>query len=895
MTSLTNPSAPGQDAHVASLAEFLAPLSIHVDPNEVGEPVQHEHGSFRILSRFSHPVVNRALVGADQNQTASTGTVPTGLELGKAAIKAAQYQLALHTAKRRADRILVLQGPDAPGASQEQALSSASGAGSGQATARETLFAAAARSLADSFGSSPQSDAALLEELKEENAVVLRRAAAFWTRLPFPVLLDLGVTSGKMDVDLDEWIMSNERYMRALLALSDRDLHKETGEETQQEAHDLDDGEDQRKRWQSYMFRLSAPHATQIFGPLNADGIHDVQRPAPESLPGMRILDAKRAEQVRVRGIQEFRSAFDRITNDALRGLNWDNILVAGGIVLASLMNIGTDEEAAKSSDIDLYIYGLNAEQATAKLMHIEQVFAQNLPSRGASSPDDSSDAKFGVLRNSKTITLVPTYPDRRVQIILKLLSSPLEALLNFDLDPAAVAYDGSEVWMLPRAARSIVTGYTVFSMDLIQGHFLNDRKATQDQRIFKYTKKSGGFGIRFLPAYVNAELCQPTDEASNVNQKPLLELIFAAARSSVSWMANEWFERSTRDGVELTALRPFEVTTRTQMVPEPANRSSLGSCELFARHVALWELEKEGFIHSISEDMWAEDHYGEDPEAYHDGPEVVWNKDFTLDKLRKSTVNHAKKDATRLYDYLQDEGVLPMLDTGYYWIPTESKEDRGKRRKAFNDSLEPRAWLQRCVFASSIADAFSKPLVSAIQLPKNLLQLARAILPASPSQLREVVKAEHRDAGSDYSLVYWEHTLETAWQLQDRARDELVELLHAFRRAHSDMRQDLRTRERQVARQVSRRAVRPTREDELSAFKWWLNLRPAFAESHYQQDETWFMLNLPREFLANRFDITDREAIAEAFEEARWWVDEDDLDQNLLDSIRKDIRHKTT
>lgn len=47
-------------------------------------------------------------------------------------------------------------------------------------------------------------------------------------------------------------------------------------------------------------------------------------------------------------------------------------------------------------------------------------------------------------------------YPTKRIQIVLKLVKHPREILLNFDLDPCAMGYDGSEVYMLPRAARAL-------------------------------------------------------------------------------------------------------------------------------------------------------------------------------------------------------------------------------------------------------------------------------------------------------------------------------------------------------------------------------------------------------------------------------------------------------
>lgn len=63
------------------------------------------------------------------------------------------------------------------------------------------------------------------------------------------------------------------------------------------------------------------------------------------------------------------------------------------------------------------------------------------------------------------------------------MVASAAEVLLNFDLDPCAICWNGKEVLMLPRAARALETGYTVFTMDLVHGHHLGDRRATQEVR----------------------------------------------------------------------------------------------------------------------------------------------------------------------------------------------------------------------------------------------------------------------------------------------------------------------------------------------------------------------------------------------------------------------------
>lgn len=106
-------------------------------------------------------------------------------------------------------------------------------------------------------------------------------------------------------------------------------------------------------------------------------------------------------------------------------------------------------------------------------------------------------------MKTAKTISFIPQYPKRRIQIVLKLPHSPLENLLRVDLDACAMGFDGTRVFMLPRCARAIETGYSVFTMDLIWGHRLGNRRETQMHRVFKYANR--GFGLRILSSYVRS------------------------------------------------------------------------------------------------------------------------------------------------------------------------------------------------------------------------------------------------------------------------------------------------------------------------------------------------------------------------------------------------------
>ena len=213
---------------------------------------------------------------------------------------------------------------------------------------------------------------------------------------------------------------------------------------------------------------------------------------------GLEVLDYYRPRYLSINPNDAiFGEVFGRVTNGILNGLDWSNVMVAGGMALLTLLHTDpTDDNHWKiqEPDIDLYIYGLGPEEANRKAEEIHDIWVDNLP--------PSASSKL-VVKNAKTINLLASYPSRRIQIVLKLLPTPTDVLLNFDLDACAIGFDGSHVFMLPRCARAIETGYSVFTMELVWGHHLGDRRASQDTRIFKYADR--GFGLRFLPSYARS------------------------------------------------------------------------------------------------------------------------------------------------------------------------------------------------------------------------------------------------------------------------------------------------------------------------------------------------------------------------------------------------------
>ena len=178
---------------------------------------------------------------------------------------------------------------------------------------------------------------------------------------------------------------------------------------------------------------------------------------------------------------------------DLLRGLDWSNVILVGDTVLTTLMHVDPDKDDDKTiQDIsfNMYVHGLNPRDANRKAEEIHDSWAANLP----------ASAERVVVKSSRVITLIPSYPYRRIQIVLQLTSSPTDVLLNLDLDPCAIVFDGTSVSMLPRCARAIETGYITFTNDLIFGHHLSGRPATTQSRLFEFAQR--GFGVRFLPSF---------------------------------------------------------------------------------------------------------------------------------------------------------------------------------------------------------------------------------------------------------------------------------------------------------------------------------------------------------------------------------------------------------
>ncbi|KAK0539449.1 hypothetical protein OC834_000004 [Tilletia horrida] len=282
-----------------------------------------------------------------------------------------------------------------------------------------------------------------------------------------------------------------------------------------------------------------------------------IERRAPV---GIRFFDQRIRPNIVVRSNDNFIRAFNEASMGVLTGLNWSNIVSAGGFVLSCLTcRPLTRRRLFRPSDLDLFVYGLNAQEATKKLLHVQDTLQANIR---------KFQDVYEVVRTSGTVTFKPrdwesAYPT--VQVVLRIGNNPAEIIASFDLDAVAICYDGARVRMEGRAERALETGYSVATDKLL--------KITSPQRLLKYAYR--GFGLVFRPGTTTSED---------------IKTLSMRASDAFDWVCRTFSQRRKYNDVWVP---PHRTTTNNNLVADAYNRTrgrwleSYGSFVLLA---AVWD-----------------------------------------------------------------------------------------------------------------------------------------------------------------------------------------------------------------------------------------------------------------------------------------------------------------
>ncbi|KAJ7698595.1 hypothetical protein B0H17DRAFT_1328498 [Mycena rosella] len=622
-----------------------------------------------------------------------------------------------------------------------------------------------------------------VESLDDVPPIILSVNIWRWHRIPYPALCRalVRLASEGMEPEaleggannVDEWILLNEKWLR--------------------------DGN--QPQWKTGLVTFSDTDSVFPDSILSQSG-RTIARKG--SLPGYELLCDAREPRITIQpSVEAFERTFEHMSDGSLKNLDWNNLFVAGGIVLGTLLSVDSREGERcsdprwKSSDIDIYVYGLTPGEANQKLQHLFDTFCANLP---AGTPTL-------VVRNCTTITFYARYPLRRIQIVLKLAESPKNILLNFDLDVCAMGWDGASLWMLPRAARALETGCSVFTMSLIRGHYLSDRRASTQERIFKYADK--GYSIRILPSYLASLAAQDGHGEKRLSsvadgQRRLTEERIDEMQnrddSGMEGAVSAW-----GSGGLLECLLPrFAGYRRSRCLKK--------GFKTFMRFVALWEMGRRGEVR-LRQDIWASTCYQDAMTTYDDAPTPRYRWDERFDIAAFQT-HMARANADELRNW---------ADTDFHRRLDRLGAIEGFQRTASAASVDAllaeaqdirMQVLLPCAFA-----AYANDVVRAAQARAGLRETA-LLVPTVRGRGTFDLAGAAADPQAD-GLFLWRVGAELMWQQLDRAVDEVFEALYAFRRVNEHLRDPPVFQARRLGNEFARRKV----YSEFDAFAGWVGL----------------------------------------------------------------------
>jgi hypothetical protein len=103
-------------------------------------------------------------------------------------------------------------------------------------------------------------------------------------------------------------------------------------------------------------------------------------------------------------------------------------------------------------SDIDVFVYGLSAPDAHAKLISLLAALRRTAKMR------TGVDRDIQFIKTSNTVTFDAGPPFRKVQVITRLYKDKSDILNSFDIDSCCIGFDGQRVMLTERAANALRT-----------------------------------------------------------------------------------------------------------------------------------------------------------------------------------------------------------------------------------------------------------------------------------------------------------------------------------------------------------------------------------------------------------------------------------------------------
>jgi len=211
-------------------------------------------------------------------------------------------------------------------------------------------------------------------------------------------------------VDIDELLLTNERYIRSKMDQISDDSHLMSLED--------------------FCTMLSIDSNDEGFGLLHRPSLPD---------GGAEFRNSEHQDSLLIRtSSAQVAAVLEQDISDHLGGLDWENVLMVGDPVMRAVMfkEVAPDQFCRGQmwyKPIELYIYGVSVEEANQKVRQIHDVWANNFSAAGEERT---------VVKDGAHVTFLASTSIRPIWIRSMLFRSRTEALLC--LGPGAVGFDGS-------------------------------------------------------------------------------------------------------------------------------------------------------------------------------------------------------------------------------------------------------------------------------------------------------------------------------------------------------------------------------------------------------------------------------------------------------------------
>lgn len=154
------------------------------------------------------------------------------------------------------------------------------------------------------------------------------------------------------------------------------------------------------------------------------------------------------------------------------------NTIVAGGSVFLSLFE-------GYIGDIDIFIYGLNENDAKRKIIEIYEILNKKY--------------ELSITRSNGAVTFLckdrkRRMPHIKIQVILRLYKKKYEIIHGFDVDSCCIGYDGKSIMMTPRCNYSLIHGFNTVNFERLSPSYT--------YRLIKYANR----GMKVLDYGFNRE-----------------------------------------------------------------------------------------------------------------------------------------------------------------------------------------------------------------------------------------------------------------------------------------------------------------------------------------------------------------------------------------------------